>query len=94
MNQTLESSYTDASSWPSTYSENVPRPPDTPPQTRSWWSRMWHNLGRDAILVLPGFFISLIGFIVLITMFSVSIATLIIWIGALLLPLTLYVATG
>ncbi|SMX79835.1 Signal transduction histidine kinase [Brevibacterium aurantiacum] len=94
MNQTLESSYTDASSWPSTYSENVPRPPDTPPQTRSWWSRIWHNLGRDAILVLPGFFISLIGFIVLITMFSVSIATLIIWIGALLLPLTLYVATG
>ncbi|WP_193078571.1 sensor histidine kinase [Brevibacterium aurantiacum] len=94
MNQTLESSYTDASSWPSTYSENVPRPPDTPPQTRSWWSRMWYNLGRDAILVLPGFFISLIGFIVLITMFSVSIATLIIWIGALLLPLTLYVATG
>lgn len=94
MNQTLESSYTDASSWPSTYSENVPRPPDTPPQTRSWWSRMWHNLGRDAILVLPGFFISLIGFIVLITMFSVPIATLIIWIGALLLPLTLYVATG
>ena len=94
MNQTLESSYTDASSWPSTYSENVPRPPDTPPQTRSWWSRMWHNLGRDAILVLPGFFISLIGFIVLITMFSVSIATIVIWIGALLLPLTLYVATG
>ncbi|MDN5910916.1 MAG: sensor domain-containing protein, partial [Brevibacterium sp.] len=94
MNQTLESSYTDAPSEPSTYSENVPRPPDTPPQTRSWWSRMWHNLGRDAILVLPGFFISLIGFVVLITMFSVSIATLIIWIGALLLPLTLYVATG
>ncbi|MDN5792655.1 MAG: sensor domain-containing protein, partial [Brevibacterium aurantiacum] len=94
MNQTLESSYTDASSWPSTYSENVPRPPDTPPQTRSWWSRMWHNLGRDAILVLPGFFISLIGFIVLITMFSLSIPTIIIWIGALLLPVALYVATG
>nr|WP_275902055.1 sensor histidine kinase [Brevibacterium zhoupengii] len=55
---------------------------------------MWHNLGRDTILVLPGFFISLIGFVVLITMFSVSIATLIIWIGALLLLLTLYVATG
>ena len=94
MNQTLESSYTDAPSWPSTYSENVPRPPDTPPQTRSWWSRMWHNLGRDAILVLPGFFVSLIGFVVLITMFSVSISTIVIWIGALLLPVTLYVATG
>ncbi|MGO2647772.1 sensor histidine kinase [Brevibacterium aurantiacum] len=94
MNQTLESSYADAPSEPSTYSENVPRPPDTPPQTRSWWSRMWHNLGRDAILVLPGFFISLIGFIVLITMFSVSISTIVIWIGALLLPVTLYVATG
>ena len=94
MNQTLETSYPDASSGPSTYSETVPRPADSPPATRSWWSRMWHNLGRDAILVLPGFFISLIGFIVLITMFSVSIATLIIWIGALLLPLTLIVATG
>ncbi|MGO1677307.1 MAG: sensor domain-containing protein, partial [Brevibacterium aurantiacum] len=59
-----------------------------------WWSRMWHNLGRDSVLILPGFFISLIGFVALIALFSVSIATIVIWIGALLLPLTLYVATG
>ena len=94
MNPTLETSPTDAATWPSTYSETVPRPADTPPITRSWWSRMWHNLGRDSVLILPGFFISLIGFVALIALFSVSIATIVIWIGALLLPLTLYVATG
>lgn len=94
MKPTLETSYTDAATWPSTYSENVPRPADTPPATRSWWSRMWHNLGRDSVLILPGFFVSLIGFVTLIALFSVSIATIVIWIGALLLPLTLFVASG
>lgn len=94
MNPTLETSLSDAATWPSTYSETVPRPADTPPITRSWWSRMWHNLGRDSILIFPGFFISLIGFVTLIALFSVSIATIVIWIGALLLPLTLFVATG
>ncbi|WP_344332430.1 sensor domain-containing protein, partial [Brevibacterium marinum] len=104
MNPIFEPSITDARTDPGTYSENVPRP-STPPQTgpddahtpasdRSWWSRMWHNMGRDSILVLPGFFISLIGFSVLIALFSISIATFVIWLGALLLPLTLFVATG
>lgn len=100
---TSTDAHIDAPPRPSTYPENVSRPADpltqphphrAPEPTRSWWSRMWHNMGRDSVLVLPGFFISLIGFVVLITLFSVSIATLIIWIGALLLPLTLFVATG
>ncbi|SDS59302.1 Signal transduction histidine kinase [Brevibacterium sandarakinum] len=95
--------HSDASPRPNTYPESVPRPAESltqphphqaPDPTRSWWSRMWHNMGRDSVLVVPGFFISLIGFVVLITLFSVSIATFVIWIGALLLPLTLFVATG
>ena len=94
MNQTLETSTTDASSWPSTYSENVPRPPDTPPHHPIMVVADVAQSGARRLLILPGFFISLIGFIALIAMFSVSIATIVIWIGALLLPLTLYVATG
>lgn len=94
MNPTLESSTTDASTWSSTYSETVPRPPDSPPVTSSWWSRMWQNMGRDSVLVVPGLFISLIAFPVLIGLFFTSIGTLIIWVGALLLPLTLIVASG
>lgn len=102
---------------PTTYPENVPRPPAQPPNppgtpprradaepagaavqeprpAGSWWSRMWRNLGRDTVLVIPGLFISLIAFPVLIALFSVSISTIIIWVGLLLLPVTLYVATG
>ena len=71
-------------------SQSQPRP--TP--TRSWWSRMWHNIGRDAILVLPGLFISVIAMPVLFALFSISLATFVIWVGALLLPLTLFVASG
>ncbi|UVI35754.1 sensor histidine kinase [Brevibacterium spongiae] len=88
------------------YAEEVPRPaepqpfsqPDGPPprtpwaRERSWWGRLWHNLGRDAVLVAPSLLISLIAFPVLITLFSVSIATVIVWVGLLLLPLTLTVA--
>ena len=99
----------DAPPRPNTYPDVVPRPADPPltganhPQTqtqtatmppRSWWSRMWHNMGRDSILVLPGLFISVIAFPVLIALFSLSIGTFIIWAGALLLPLTLFVASG
>ncbi|WP_166974498.1 sensor histidine kinase [Brevibacterium atlanticum] len=88
------------------YSEEVPRPaepqptgppdgPSTPTRAtreRSWWDRLRHNLGRDAGLVAPGLFISLIAVPALIALFSVSIATVIVWVGALLLPLTLTVA--
>ncbi|WP_181274985.1 sensor histidine kinase [Brevibacterium oceani] len=88
------------------YSEEVPHPaepqPTGPPdgpsaltpaaRDRSWWGRLWHNLGRDAGLIAPGLIISLIAFPVLIALFSVSIATVIVWVGVLLLPLTLTVA--
>lgn len=103
MNPTTEPSPVHAPPRPNTYPENVPRPADpltqphphqAPAPARSWWSRMWRNMARDSVLVLPGLFISLIAFPVLIGLFFTSIATLIIWIGALLLPLTLIVATG
>lgn len=88
------------------YAEEVPRPaepqPTDPthrspsqspaPQDRSWWARLWHNLGRDAGLVAPSMLISLIAMPVLIALFSVSIGTAIVWVGVLLLPLTLTVA--
>ncbi len=89
------------------YAGDVPRPAE-PPQIgpnsqaaagsraatapRSWWARVWHNLGRDAGLVAPSLLISLIAFPVLVALFSVSIATVIVWVGVLLLPLTLTVA--
>ncbi|WP_152347047.1 sensor histidine kinase [Brevibacterium sp. CFH 10365] len=90
-----------------TYAGDVPRPAE-PPQIgpnaattadspaatapRSWWARLWRNLGRDSGLVAPSLLISLIAFPVLITLFSVAIATVIVWVGVLLLPLTLTVA--
>ncbi|MCU4295621.1 hypothetical protein D3I60_00735 [Brevibacterium permense] len=90
-----------------TYAGDVPRPAE-PPQIgpnsattadsqaaaapRSWWAGLWHNLGRDAGLVAPSLLVSLIAFPVLIALFSVSIATVIVWVGVLLLPLTLTVA--
>lgn len=63
------------------------------PATRApLWVRLPRQLGRDYAYVLPGFFISLFAFVLLIPMFSVSLGTFIIWIGALLLPLTLVIA--
>ena len=52
------------------------------------------RLVRDATYVIPGFFISTFAFIVLVTLFAASISTLIIWIGVVLLPMTLYIASG
>jgi len=46
-------------------------------------------LGRDTAYVLPGFFVSLFAFVVLIPLFALSVGTLVIWVGALLLPLAL-----
>ncbi|WP_432789940.1 sensor histidine kinase [Brevibacterium sp. K11IcPPYGO002] len=90
-----------------TYAGDVPRPAEPPqigPNTqaatdssaatapRSWWARLWRNLGRDAGLVAPSLVISVIAAPVLVVLFSVSIATVIVWVGVLLLPLTLTVA--
>ena len=89
------------------YAGDVPRPAEPPqigPNSQaaadsqaattpsSWWARVWHNLGRDAGLVAPSLLISVIAFPVLVALFSVSIATVIVWVGVLLLPLTLTVA--
>ncbi|GAA2833463.1 hypothetical protein GCM10010471_13900 [Leucobacter komagatae] len=48
---------------------------------------------RDIGYVLPGFFVSLFAFSLLVPLASLGIATLIIWLGALLLPATLLLAT-
>ena len=90
-----------------TYAGDVPRPAEPPQigpnatsaadspaprEPRSRWARLWRNLGRDSVLIAPSLLISLIAFSVLITLFSISIATVIVWVGVLLLPLTLTVA--
>lgn len=52
------------------------------------------GLARDYALVLPGFFLSLCAFAVLVPLFSLAIGTLVVWIGALLLPVALTIASG
>jgi signal transduction histidine kinase len=54
--------------------------------------RITERVGRDSAYVFPGFFISLFAFIVLVPLFAFSVGTIIIWVGALLLPLTLLLA--
>ena len=53
------------------YAEDVPRPAEPPQTGRSWWARLWHNLGRDAVLVAPGLIISAIAAPTLLTLFTV-----------------------
>lgn len=52
------------------------------------------RLARDYTYVLPGFPIALFSFSLLLVMTVVSAATAIVWVGALLMPLTLVVASG
>ncbi len=52
------------------------------------------RLGRDYAYVLPGLFISLLAFLVLVPMTVLSIGTLVVWVGVLLLPITLRIASG
>ncbi|GAA1119928.1 sensor domain-containing protein [Citricoccus alkalitolerans] len=52
------------------------------------------RLGRDYAFVLPGFFISLFAFALLVPLFALALGTAVIWIGMWLLPLALLVATG
>lgn len=51
-------------------------------------------LGRDYAYVLPGFFISLFAFILLVPLFTLALGTAVIWIGVWLLPIVLLVAGG
>lgn len=41
----------------------------------------WRRMGRNLAYILPGFFDSLVSFIALVTLFSVGISTIIIWVG-------------
>ena len=51
-------------------------------------------IARDYALVMPGFFLSLFAFVVLIPLFALSLGTLVVWVGALLLPAVLTAASG
>lgn len=56
--------------------------------------RTLSRLGRDYAYVLPGFFISLLAFILLIPLFTLAMGTAVVWIGVWLLPLVLIIAGG
>lgn len=57
-------------------------------------SAVLRRLGRDYAYVLPGLPIAVFSFSLLMTLLTASLVTLVVWVGALLLPLTLVVATG
>ncbi|WP_051297925.1 sensor histidine kinase [Brevibacterium album] len=52
------------------------------------------ELGRDCAYVLAGFPLSLFAFALLIPLFAMSVGTAVIWVGVLLLPVTLMLASG
>lgn len=52
------------------------------------------RVGRDLGFVLPGFFLSLPAFIILVPLTALSAGTIVIWIGALLFAVALSVASG
>ena len=51
------------------------------------------RLGADLGLILPGFPLAVFSFSLLLSLFVSSVATLVVWLGVLLLPLTLTIAT-
>ncbi len=51
-------------------------------------------MGRDLAYLLPGFFISLASFVVLVALFSLAVSTLVVWIGLPLLVACLACAKG
>jgi signal transduction histidine kinase len=51
-------------------------------------------LGRDYGFVLPGFFLSLAAFCVLVPMISAAVPLVVVWIGVVLLPTTLWLASA
>lgn len=57
-------------------------------------SAVLRRLGRDYAYVLTGLPIAVFSFSLLLSLLLTSVATLVVWVGALLLPLTLVVATG
>src|SRR5699024_426557 len=83
---------TGASGTGNPYAEVVPRPAEPPQTGRSWWARLWHNLGRDSLLVAPGLFISSLALPPLLPLFPASLSTVTLWVGLLRLPLALTIA--
>jgi hypothetical protein len=65
-----------------------------PSSPSSGFHRVLVRLGRDYAYVLPGFFISLIGFVLLVPLFAAAIGTAVVGLGVWLLPLLLVIATG
>lgn len=68
----------------------------TPHRSRTGaWSGLYNPalVARDIGYVLPGFFVSLFAFSLLVPLASLGVSTLVIWLGALLLPATLLLAT-
>lgn len=54
----------------------------------------WRRVGRDTAYVLPGLPIAIFSFSLLLVLLSTSLATVVVWLGALLLPLTLVIASA
>ncbi|AIY02325.1 histidine kinase [Arthrobacter sp. PAMC 25486] len=55
-----------------------------PARQKSWFilrPATWHQIGADLAYILPGFFVSLASFTALVTLFSLGVSTLVIWVG-------------
>ncbi|MBO1902399.1 sensor domain-containing protein [Leucobacter weissii] len=65
--------------------------PSTPGRNAPLWSIS--RIGRDYAFVLPGFFVSLLAFVLLVPLTALSLGTLVVWVGALLLPVALRLAS-
>lgn len=58
----------------------------------AWLRRTASQLWRDYVYIVPGVFISLFAFVVLVTLFTAGVSTLVVWVGVLILPLALTIA--
>jgi signal transduction histidine kinase len=85
-----------------TTTETVP-PPETPtpgavPERRGGavaaYGRLWRNVPRELGFLLPLLPVTLIGFVTSVTLFSLGLGTVIIYVGIFVLFATLYVARG
>lgn len=62
---------------------------------RSWLilrPATWRQMGADLAYILPGFLLSLASFAVLLTLFSLGVSTLVVWVGLPILVATLAVS--
>src|SRR5699024_5490969 len=54
----------------------------------------WRSIGPDLAYLTAGFFVTLVSFILLVTLFTLGVSTLVLWVGAPVLGLMLLTATG